>query len=74
MTDTEMAALVQNACFAADQIAIGFDGTGAELTRAVITRALEALEGNGMIELVAMDDWPMFFVPEPPYTDPLRRQ
>lgn len=61
-----MKALVQNACFAADAVAIGFEGTGAEKTRAVIAKALEALEANGMIVVTPIEEWPTLFFPDPP--------
>ena len=68
MIDPEvLARLTQNACFSADAIAIGFPGTGAERTRATVQRALEALEANGLITVVPQENWPEWYVPEPPY-------
>lgn len=60
-SDERMRWAVQNACFAADSVAIGFAGTQAEKTRAVIERALEALVVNGMIEIKDPDEWPGIF-------------
>lgn len=54
---------VQNGCFAADDVAIGFQGTPAEKTRAVIERALEALITNGIITINDPEDWPPYFSP-----------
>lgn len=64
-TEDEMTWLVQNACYAADAVAIGFVGTKAAKTRTVIHRALEALFANRCIQV--SDDWPEYFVPDPPY-------
>jgi hypothetical protein len=65
--------LVQQACYSADGVAIdrkAEGATGAEVTRAVIARALEALEANGYITVVPPAEWPDWFVPEPPYEVP----
>lgn len=62
--------LVHNACFSADEVAMGFEGTGAERTRAVIERALEALIANGLITMTPKKDWPEYYVPFPPYRPP----
>lgn len=59
--------LVQNAVLAADEVAISFQGTNADKTRAVVRRALEALEANGLITVTPEEDRPMFFAPFPPY-------
>lgn len=59
--------LVQDGVLAADEVAIGFRGTDAEKTRAVVRRALEALEANGLITVTPVDERPMFFAPFPPY-------
>ena len=64
-SEEEMSWLVQNGCFAADNVAIGFQGTPAAKTRVIIHRALEALIANGCIQVPS--DWPEFFVPDPPY-------
>lgn len=63
-------ALIRNACLAADEVAIGFQGTAAEKTRAVIERALEALIANGQITVVPIEDWPHWYIPAPPYELP----
>lgn len=70
MTTLLPADLIRNACFAADTVAIGFTGTGADKTRAIIERALEALEANGMIKIIPEEEWPQWFIPDPPYTIP----
>ena len=63
------AILVKNACFSADSVAIGFRGTEAEKTRAVIHRALEALLANNYITIVPPEERPFVYIPEPPYTE-----
>lgn len=60
--------LVQNATISADDVAIGFRGTNADRTQAIVRRALEALEANGMITVVPVEQWPPFYTPFPPYT------
>lgn len=60
--------LVQNAAMSADQVAIGFSGTDAEKTRAIVRRALECLIGNGLIEVRPADQWPDFISLDPPYS------
>lgn len=62
--------LVQNGCFAADSVAMQYHATNADRTRAIVERTLEALEANGMIKFVPEDEWPDFFVPDPPYGFP----
>jgi hypothetical protein len=62
--------LVQNGCLAADVVVIGFDGTGAERTRAGLRRALECLIGNGMIEVKPRAEWPEWVAIDPPYELP----
>ena len=59
--------VVQSACFAADQVAMEFLGTPAAKTQAVLQRALEALVANGLISVVAEEEWPFVFAPVPPY-------
>lgn len=59
--------VVHLGCLAADEVAIGFTGTGAEKTRAIVERALEALLANGVIKIVPDEELPMFFAPFPPY-------
>lgn len=54
---------VQTALFAADIAAINFDGTYAEQTRAVVTRAVGALLQHGMIQLTDSTTWPFSFSP-----------
>lgn len=44
--------------FAADDIAIGFTGTPAQRTGALVKRALGALLAQGMIMLTPRDTWP----------------
>lgn len=65
--------LLQNACIAADDVAIRFQGTDSERTRAVVQRALEALEANGLITVVPEEDRPFFFAPFPPYNNGLSK-
>lgn len=55
---------------AADDVAIGFTGTGAERTRAVVERTLEALEANGIITIHDPKTWPKWFTPYPPFSAP----
>jgi hypothetical protein len=62
--------LVRNACFSADAVAVGFIGTEADKTRAIVRRALEALEANGMIKVVPESEWPSWYIPDPPYKVP----
>lgn len=62
---------VQLACLAADEVVL-LDNlanpmTGAEKTRAIVRRALEALEANGVIYIVPDENHPFFFRPFPPY-------
>jgi hypothetical protein len=67
---TQFARLLQNALFAADTAAIDARRRNlapAQVTRAAVARALEALEANGMIQFVPPADWPPYFVPDPPY-------
>lgn len=60
--------MVENAAFSADSVAFGFSGTPAERTRAIVRRALEALEGNGLITVIPVGDWPTHFIADPPYS------
>lgn len=62
--------LVRNAVLAADQVAIGFQGTPAAKTRAVVHRALEMLIANRMITVVPRGDWPDWITLDPPYLPP----
>jgi hypothetical protein len=62
--------LIQNAVLAADVVAIGPHRTGAEKTRAVVTRAVEFLVGNGLITVVPQDEWPEWLVMDPPFRQP----
>lgn len=62
-----MDALVQLACMSADDVAIGFQGTNAERTRAIVRRAIEALVANCIITIAPIDSWPGFYTPFPPY-------
>ena len=66
--------VVQSACFAADQVAMGFLGTPAAKTQAVLQRALEALVANGLISVVAEEEWPFVFAPFPPYKNILTNE
>jgi hypothetical protein len=70
--ETVLDYLVQNACFSADSVAVGFEGTPAQKTHAVITRALEALEANGLISITPLDDWPIAYAADPPYKNPFK--
>ena len=65
-------ALIRNACLAADRAAMQPHATKAEETRAIVTRALEALANNGQIKIVKPDHWPGWFIVDPPYSLPLR--
>jgi hypothetical protein len=49
---------VRVARFAADDVAIGFTGTPAQRTGAIVNRALGALLAQGMIELTPRTTWP----------------
>jgi hypothetical protein len=64
---TTMDTLVQNACLAADRVAIGFEGTDATKTRAVISEALAFLIGNKMITVNDPGTWPDWLALDPPY-------
>ena len=44
--------------------------TGAQLTRACLREALIALEANGLISFVPMEQWPDYYVATPPYVHP----
>jgi hypothetical protein len=44
--------------FAADDVAIGFNGTPAQRTGAIVKRALGALMAQGMIALTSRSTWP----------------
>lgn len=44
--------------FAADDVAIGFQGTGAARTGAIVTRALGALLAQDIIVLTPSSTWP----------------
>ena len=66
MTD-QLEQLVRNACFAADIKVIDACEAGSTLaakTRIAIWTALAALEANGMIKFVPMNDWPELFDPD----------
>lgn len=62
--------LVQTGTLAADRYAIGFVGTQAERTRAVVRGALEALIANGIVEVKPRGEWPEWIELDPPYTTP----
>lgn len=62
--------LILNACFSADSVAIGFKGSSADLTKAIVQRTLEALEANGMITIIPEREWPEYYIPDPPYKAP----
>jgi len=66
--DDTLKNLVRNACLSADVVAVGFQGTNAEKTRAILTRALEALEANGLIRVTPIEEWPHFYFLDPPYS------
>lgn len=64
--------VVQLGCLAADEIVfLDYESakpmTGAERTRAIVRRTLEALEANGVIYIVPDENHPFFFKPFPPY-------
>lgn len=60
--------LVRNACLSADPVAMHYMGSESGRTQAIIARALNALEGNGLIRFVPREEWPEFYVAEPPYS------
>lgn len=60
-------ALIHNACYSADTVAMQPHPTNAQQTKAIVTRALEALVANGMIEIVPEEDWPGWYIINPPY-------
>lgn len=68
--------LVQLGCLAADEVVFsnlkGTQMTGAQKTRAIVRRTLEALEANGVIYVVSDENHPFFFKPYPPYGDVTR--
>jgi hypothetical protein len=60
--------LVQNACFAADRVALTQSfGSPAEATRVKIHAALELLIGNGLIVVKPLEEWPLYIALDPPY-------
>lgn len=66
--------VVQLGCLAADEVVFfNYENathmTGAEKTRAIVKRALEALDANGIIYIVPDENQPFFFRPFPPYGD-----
>jgi len=66
-SENDLAEAVRAACMAADSVAVGFQGTGAERTRATIQRAIEALLGNGIVTPVPRGESPDWIVLDPPY-------
>lgn len=73
MNQEKLEQLTQEACFAADGVAIESrtaGDTGAETTRKILRRAIEALYGNGLIEIV---EYPpsLWFKADPPYDRPV---
>lgn len=71
MADNEVFThLIRNACFSADSVAIEFEGTTSKFTEAVVTRALEALIANGLISVTPLEEWPEYYMPDPPYVNP----
>jgi len=44
-----------------------FYDSGADRTRAVVRRALEALEANELITVKPLEEWPDTYAPYPPY-------
>lgn len=71
MTDSDtFTHLVRNACFSADSVAVDFTGASLNLTRALVTRALEALLANGLISVTPLEEWPDYYIPDPPYVNP----
>lgn len=65
--------LVRNGTMSANAVAIGLNATtltGAERTRIIVERTIEALEANGLITVVPADEWPDFYIPDPPYRSP----
>ena len=65
--------VVHLGCLAADEVVFlnmnATSMTGAEKTRAIVRRTLEALEANGVIYIVPDENHPFFFKPFPPYGD-----
>lgn len=64
--------LTSHGSAAADMVAIGFSGTGAERTKASVRAALRMLLANGLIAAVPEDDWPPYVVLDPPGGQPER--
>lgn len=62
VTKSTLDMLVQNASMAADTVAIGFVGTEASKTKAVLKRGLASLFANGMIEPVDPELWSAWFM------------
>jgi len=62
--------LVQLGSMAADNVAIGFVGTGAERTKASVREALQCLLANGLIQMTPIDQWPEYVALDPPYQLP----
>lgn len=58
--------LAHNGAPAADRVAIGFAGTQAEKTRAVVRSALRTLLANGLITAVPPEAWPLYVMLDPP--------
>lgn len=49
---------LRTARVAADDVAIGFQGTAAQRTGAIVKRALGALMAQGIVTLTPRDTWP----------------
>lgn len=60
--------LIRNASFAADQVAIGFKGTEAQKTRAIVERAFDFAFGNGLIQETPAETHPEWLVLDPPFS------
>lgn len=58
--------LTRKGTSAADSVAIGFAGTGAERTRASVRAALRMLLANGLITAVPSEEWPEYVAIDPP--------
>lgn len=57
--------MIRNATLAADAVAVRFQGTEAERTRAVVKRAVEFLVDNRMVEVIPEERWPEWLVVDP---------
>ena len=62
-----LAELTQQACFAADVVAMQAHRAEAARTRAIVQRALEMLLANGLVTATPFDQWPEWTALDPPF-------